>query len=164
MKKLAQLTATVFYVGYLRPAPGTWGSLAGLALAALFMWIHPVLFLIGVPAVFIKGYIATKIMTAGDDDPDRSEIVIDEVFGQWVALTPVAIGTLAAGTPIFAMYPGWIVAFIAFRLFDIWKPGPIGRIDAKGTPMSVMMDDGLAGLFAAIVVLIAAGVSHGVLM
>lgn len=160
----AKLIATVAYVGYMRPAPGTWGSLVGVATAALFMWVHPVLFLIGLPIAFLKGYYAIRIFTAGDENPDCPEIVVDEVFGQWVALTPVAIGTLMAGTPIFAMYPGWIVAFLSFRLFDIWKPGPIGKIDAQKTPMSVMMDDAVAGLFAAVVVLLAAGLSHGILM
>ena len=87
--------------------------------------------------------------------------VIDEVFGQFIALLPVAIGAVQTGVPITALYPGWIAAFILFRVFDILKPGPIGTIDKKGTALSVMLDDALAGVFAAFGVLLLAGVAHG---
>jgi phosphatidylglycerophosphatase A len=51
-----------------------------------------------------------------------------------------------------------------FRLFDIWKPGPVGWADRKSTALGVMLDDVIAGIMAAVVVLVAAAVSHGVLM
>jgi len=53
---------------------------------------------------------------------------------------------------------------LMFRLFDIWKPWPVSWADQKSTAFGVMLDDVLAGLYAAIVVSLAAAISHGVLM
>jgi len=158
----ARITATVFYVGYLKPAPGTWGSLAALPLAWLIYAVGGLwLFLLAIPAAYIKGYFATKVMTDGADDHDPSEVVIDEVVGQWIALTPVIIGATHSGVAITAMWPGWIAAFALFRLFDIAKPGPVGWADRKDSATGVMLDDVIAGLMAAVCVFGVAGLWHG---
>lgn len=162
--ELAKLTATVFYIGYLKPAPGTWGSLAALPLAWLLYSIGGVwLFLLAIPMGYIKGYIATKWMTEGTPDHDPSEIVIDEVVGQWIALAPVIIGAAHLGVNVLALWPGWIAAFVLFRLFDIVKPGPVGWADRKQNATGVMLDDVIAGLLAGICVLGLAGLWHGAL-
>ena len=57
--------------------------------------------------------------------------------------------------------PGWVVGFLLFRLFDIWKPGPVGWADRRKGPTGVMLDDVVAGLLAALVVTLLAGVAHG---
>ncbi len=159
---MSKLIATFLYVGYLRPAPGTWGSLAALPAAwliyALGGWI---LLAIAIPVAFAKGLWATHRMTSGQDDHDPSEIVVDEVVGQWIALLPVAIGASHSGASVLALWPGILTAFLAFRLFDIWKPGPVGWADRKGDAMGVMLDDVIAGIFAAVVVLIGAWIAHG---
>ena len=62
-----------------------------------------------------------------------------------------------------ALWPGWISAFVLFRLFDIWKPGPVGWADRKSGPLGVMLDDIIAGLMAALGTAALAGFSHGVL-
>ncbi len=160
---MSKLIATFLYVGYLRPAPGTWGSLAALPAAwviyALGGWV---LLAIAIPVGFAKGLWATARMTEGQTDHDPSEIVVDEVIGQWIALLPVAIGASHSGASILALWPGILTAFLAFRLFDIWKPGPVGWADRKGDAMGVMLDDVIAGIFAAIVVVIGAWVAHGI--
>jgi len=159
----AKITATVFYVGYLKPAPGTWGSLAALPLGWLVYAIGGVwLFLLAIPLAYIKGYVATMWMTDGADDHDPSEIVIDEVVGQWIALAPVIVGATHAGVSVFALWPGWIAAFVLFRLFDIAKPGPVGWADKKDNATGVMLDDVIAGVLAAICVIVLAGVWHGI--
>ncbi len=94
--------------------------------------------------------------------PSGGEIVIDEVAGQWIALAPVFIGATHAGADVLALWPGWVVAFAGFRLFDIWKPGPVGWADRRGDALGVMLDDVFAGVMAAICVMIGAGISHGV--
>jgi phosphatidylglycerophosphatase A len=158
----ANITATVFFVGYLKPAPGTWGSLVALPLAWLIYMIGGIwLFLLAIPAAYIKGYYATQIMTKGRENHDPSEIVIDEVVGQWIALAPVIIGSWHAGVSITALWPGWIAAFVLFRLFDITKPGPVGWADRKDNATGVMLDDVIAGVLAAIGVVILAGAWHG---
>lgn len=162
---MTRLIATFFYSGYMRPAPGTWGSLAALpagwVLYALTGYIGVA---IGIVAAFLLGWWATGVETAGKEDHDPSEIVIDEVAGQWLALMPVFYGASMMNVSVNALWPGWIAAFVLFRLFDITKPWIIGHADRRGDALGVMLDDIYAGLFAAIVTIILAGLSHGLLM
>lgn len=142
--------ATLFGIGYLRPAPGTWGSLAALPLA----WGLHVLggfpaLVVATLVVFVLGWWAVAQWTRGQADHDPSEAVIDEVAGQWLALWPVSFGAAFADVAVLALWPGWIAAFLLFRLFDIWKPGVIGRADRRGDALGTMLDDLLAGVFAA---------------
>jgi len=64
---------------------------------------------------------------------------------------------------VLVMWPGWIAAFALFRLFDIWKPWIIGKADARGDALGVMLDDVIAGVFAALSVIVLAGLYHGVI-
>jgi phosphatidylglycerophosphatase A len=155
--------ATVFGIGHLRPAPGTWGSLAALPMALGLMWLGgPWLLVAATLAVVVLGYVAVQAeITVGDPDP--SHVVIDEVAGQWVALFPVAFGAAAVGASYTALWPGWVAAFALFRLFDIWKPGPVGWADRRQGASGVMMDDLFAGLFAALGVIVLAALSHGLM-
>ncbi len=161
---IAKMIGTVFGVGYIRPAPGTWGSLVALPWGCLLHVLggFPLLVL-AVVAGFAKGWWATAKMTAGSDDHDPSEIVVDEVVGQWIALLPLSYAAWTRGLDMLVMWPGWIAAFVLFRLFDIWKPWLVGRADARGDPLGVMLDDVIAGIFAALGVMILAGLYHGVL-
>jgi len=89
---------------------------------------------------------------------------VDEVVGQWIALAPLSYAAWDRGIDILAMWPGWIAAFVLFRLFDIWKPLWVGWADRRGDALGVMLDDVIAGVFAAIGVLALAAFAHGVLM
>lgn len=162
---MSKMIATVFGVGYLRPAPGTWGSLAAVvfALAIHVFGGFPALIL-ATALVFVLGWWATEAMTRGSDDHDPSEIVVDEVVGQWIALWVISYGTWSMGLPALAMYPGWIAAFVFFRLFDIWKPWLVGWADRRGDALGVMLDDVIAGVFAAIATVVLGGFYHVVLM
>lgn len=161
---MTNFIATFFYVGHLRPAPGTWGSLAALPAAAIIYALSgPIGMVIAIAGVYAVGLWATTAETADQTDHDPSEIVIDEVVGQWLALLPVLFGASSAGVNILALWPGWIAAFVLFRLFDITKPGPVGWADRRGDPTGVMLDDVIAGLMAAIGVVILAAVAHGVM-
>lgn len=159
---MSHLIATFMGIGHLRPAPGTMGSLAALpvAWALHILGGFPVL-LVATVVVFFAGWWATARETAGKEDHDPSEIVIDEVIGQWIALWPVSYAAWSMDIDILALYPGWIVAFAGFRLFDIWKPGPIGWADRRGDALGVILDDIIAGVFAAIAVLAGAAIAHG---
>lgn len=159
---IARLIGTVFYVGYLKPAPGTWGSAASVPMAWVLHLIGgPVLLVIGIIAGFLKGWWATAQIIKDGEDHDPSEVVVDELVGQWIALLPVSIGATAMGAGFWALWPGVITAFLAFRLFDILKPGPIGWADRRGDALGVMLDDVFAGIAAAAVVLIGAQIAHG---
>ncbi|MEH6655455.1 phosphatidylglycerophosphatase A [Loktanella salsilacus] len=162
---MTRLIATVFYIGYLRPAPGTWGSLAALPLGlALMLLGGPWLLIIGTAALFGLGWWATAHETRRSGNEDPSEIVVDEVVGQWIALWPLAIGAANVGASYTALWPGWVVAFALFRLFDIKKWGPVGWADRRGDPLGVMLDDVIAGVFAAIGVVLFAGIYHGIIL
>lgn len=156
--------ATFFWIGHLRPAPGTWGSLAAIPVAwGLHVLGGPILLGLGILMVFTLGWWATALETKGKVNHDPSEIVIDEVAGQWLAFLPVSIGAAHVGVALTALWPGWITAFLLFRLFDIWKPGPVGWADRRGDALGVMLDDIIAGIFAGLGVVLLAGLSHGVL-
>ena len=158
---IARMIGTVLGVGYLRPAPGTWGSLVALPWAWLLHVIGGLpLLALGIVAAFFKGWWATSKMTRGSEDHDPSEIVIDELVGQWIALLPLSIASWRMGIDITVMWPGWIAGFALFRLFDIWKPWIIGWADRRGDPLGVMLDDVIAGIFAAIGVVVLAGIAH----
>ncbi|WP_417586252.1 phosphatidylglycerophosphatase A [Pararhodobacter oceanensis] len=164
---LTRLIATGFGLGLLRPAPGTWGS-AGAVAAGLAIDYY-----LGFWALVVATILATIVgfWVCADELRDRrgadpSEIVIDEIAGQWLALLFPAFAFWRMGLEDWAVaaYPGWIAAFIFFRVFDIWKPWLVGRADRRGDPAGVMLDDLWAGAFAGIAVILVAGIAHGVLM
>lgn len=162
--KAATLIGTVGGIGYLRPAPGTWGSVAALPLAyGLHLLGGFPLLALATLVVCFAGYWATAEVTRGQDNHDPSEIVIDEVAGQWLAIWAISYPAWSHDIAISALWPGWVAAFALFRLFDIWKPGPVGWADRKTGPMGVMLDDVIAGILAALGVAALAGFSHGVL-
>lgn len=122
-------------------APGTCGSLAAIVLApVLFMplslWGRIVMLLL----VLVTGTLASDRAERllGKEDP--SEVVIDEVLGQWLTCLP------------FASLGFWeyAAAFALFRLFDITKPWPVKRLEAVGGGLGIMIDDAAAGLYAMI--------------
>ena len=91
--------------------------------------------------VFVLGVIAIGAMQKRFGVMDAPEIVIDEILGVWIAL-------------LFAPMFWWValLGFLAFRLFDIWKPWPVSWADRIHTPTGVMLDDVIAGLMALAVV------------
>ncbi|MEZ5797217.1 MAG: phosphatidylglycerophosphatase A [Paracoccaceae bacterium] len=164
---MSRLVATFFYVGLLRPAPGTWASAVAIVLG---LAIDRAL---GFPALVMAtvaaagwGFWACEMELRDRPGADPSEVVIDEIAGQWLTLLFPAAAFWQRGLEDWAIaaYPGWIGAFLFFRLFDIWKPGPVGRADRRGDPAGVMLDDLWAGLFAGLAVMVAAGIAHGVIL
>jgi phosphatidylglycerophosphatase A len=162
---MTRLIATVFGIGWLRPAPGTWGSAAAV-LAGLVIDRY-----LGFPALVVAvllavglGFWACGRELAERPGEDPAEFVIDEVAGQWIALLFPSAAFWWRGFEGWMPYPGWVAAFLLFRLFDVWKPWIIGRIDRMTDVRGVMLDDMVAGVFAGIGVMLAAGIAHGVLM
>ncbi|SDX99322.1 phosphatidylglycerophosphatase A family protein [Citreimonas salinaria] len=157
--------ASVLGIGFLKPGPGTWGSAAALPLAWAIHQVGGFWLLLGVTVfVFLIGYVVVKRLTVGQEHYDPGWIVIDEVAGQWVALFPVSYGAMLASVDVLRLWPGWIVAFVLFRLFDIRKPWLVGRTDRMGGPWGVMLDDIVAGVFAAICVFVLGALFHVVLV
>jgi phosphatidylglycerophosphatase A len=163
---MTRLIATFLGVGNLPGAPGTWGSLAALpcAWALHYAGSFPLLAAMTF-VVFWVGLWSARSETAGQENHDPSEIVIDEVVGQWIALFPLSLGLWLNGSPAAVFpWPGWVLAFLAFRFFDVLKPWPVSVADRRDTPMGLMMDDVLAGILAALVVIAAAAIAHRVML
>jgi phosphatidylglycerophosphatase A len=144
---VAAALATWFGCGLAPRAPGTAGSLAALVIAfALHRWAgaEPVWF-----AVLAVIFIAPGIWSAGvvaralhREDPGM--VVIDEVIGQWI--------TVSAASAL--NWKSWLAAFALFRLFDIWKPPPIRRLERLAGGLGIVADDVLAGVYGAVVMIV----------
>ena len=153
----ASLIATVFCIGKIPKAPGTWGSLPAFPIAFLVFfnighagyWVLPLVTVL----VYFAGVYATKIYMAKTGKHDPGEIVIDEVVGQLITIYMAA--PIMSAMPNHGGVDGYILlfaCFILFRIFDILKPWPIRWFDrnVKG-PHGVMIDDVIAGIFAGLV-------------
>jgi phosphatidylglycerophosphatase A len=207
--RVAYALATSLGVGYLKPGPGTWGSVVGLITAVLcavfflrpatlkqLFSLHPLTdaFLAGndfvsraadshnsaviwpllcalLSLIFL---VAVGVWSAGKvarysrvEDPQF--VVIDEVAGQHLTLLlpliPIALPHLTAHfdpseyTIFFALsLVNWkylLLGFILFRVFDIWKPYPIRRLESLPGGWGIMADDWMAGVYAAILLRLA---------
>jgi phosphatidylglycerophosphatase A len=144
-KRPSSLLATWFGCGYLHPAPGTWGTLGAIPFGLiLFALGGPILLIIGICIVSAIGLWAADDFGKAVNEPDAKQIVIDEVAGMWIALIPAALNPLLI-----------VVAFAAFRFFDILKPWPVSFADKNfKNATGVMLDDILAGFYAYLCVLV----------
>lgn len=161
---MSRIIATFFGAGFLKPASGTWASAIAVALGVLAYQAGFAL-LVPVAAVLatIAGFLAVPSYLQATRGEDPSEVVIDEVAGQSIALSFTLLPLWWHGVPdlLTGAWPAWVVPFLLFRLFDIWKPWVIGRADRRGDPAGVMLDDLWAGLFAGVLSVALAGVYHG---
>ena len=122
-------------------APGTWCSfIAFLSWYFLRSQIEGVFILYASLVLFFVGVAVTTIYSESIGEEDPPEIVIDEWVGQWIALWLIPHTFLWGFT-----------SFILFRLFDIFKPGPVGKMDDIKSGTGIMMDDVIAGILALLV-------------
>ena len=131
-------------VGYLPLAPGTFGSLVGVAVFLALTKVGSIWLLVAILVFTFAGIWAGTRTEELSHRKDPGKIVVDEVAGQLIALFPLVFAAWSMKTVI--------VSFILFRFFDIVKPYPANRLqDLKGG-MGVMCDDLVAGAYAAIIV------------
>ena len=146
--KAANLISTWFGCGYAPTAPGTAGSLASLLIAWLLVryagwqpaWFGLLVLAATAPAIWAAGVTALE---RRQKDPQL--VVVDEVLGQWLALT----GARALN------FKSWMGALILFRLFDIWKPVPVRQLEKLPGGTGIVADDLMAGIYAALVLFVA---------
>jgi len=127
--------------GLLRPAPGTWGTLAAVFAGwPLGVLGGPVALSIAAVIAFLAGLWATERYIAASGNADPGEVVIDEVAAMWLVMAAIP------PTPV-----AYLLGFAFFRLFDIWKPWPIKGLERRvGGEMGVMVDDMVAAIYAII--------------
>lgn len=160
---MRRVVGSVGGVGFAPVAAGTVGSLVALAAGYLLHRLggFPLLGLATVGALF-AGLWAARGDEGASGKFDPSWIVIDELVGMWIALFPLSLGLWLHGAPpALFPWPGWVSAFVIFRLLDIWKPGPVGWADQQEGAVGVMIDDVIAGALTAVAVTAMAAVAHG---
>lgn len=138
--RLVVLVATALGAGLVPRAPGTCGTLVAVPLAALLAHLGPLWLWGGALAISVLGTWAAGVYCRVTGKEDNQQIVIDEVAGYLVTLL------LVPGTAL-----NLALGFGLFRLFDIWKPGPVRLIDRRvHGGFGVMADDLAAGVLGAL--------------
>ena len=143
--RVAVWIATVCGAGYSPVAPGT----AGSAVALVVLWALPfsraglLAFLV---VVVVVGTWAAHVAEGAMAEKDPGAIVIDEVAGMTVTL---------AALPLPFSVPVLLAGFLLFRIFDVVKPFPAGRLQAVPGGVGVMIDDLIAGLYALAILVVA---------
>jgi phosphatidylglycerophosphatase A len=149
MNRLARLLATGLYTGLSPVAPGTAGSLLGLAVLAALRRagpLDPLAHGLALAVLFAAGVWASGRVEAEEAAAGRSRdpgcVNVDEILGM-----ALSVWLLPASAS-----PAWLAAgFLLFRLFDVWKPFPIGRLQALPGGWGIMLDDAAAGAAANLV-------------
>jgi len=153
IKKFNLLFLTFFLIGKIKYAPGTIASLITcLAFLLLINIFNISVILLFTLIIFCYSFVAINNSFENFDTEDPQEIVIDEVVGQMLPLFAIPIyETLYPLPKIYYC----VAAFLAFRLFDIWKPYPISYVDnnVKGA-LGIMLDDVFASFYSIIVLAI----------
>lgn len=146
MPRFVWLVATACGTGLMPVAPGTAGSALGVALFWLVFAGFPlVLFLLSVAALTALGIWASGEAQRATGLKDDPRIVIDEVSGQLLALAPLLVVGHAKNLPLV------VTGFVLFRVFDVWKPGPVRWLEANlPGGAGVVLDDVMAGALAAL--------------
>jgi len=133
--------ATLFGVGYARTSPGTVASAVALPFAYLIAFTGGRFALLVLAIVVLAiGAWASELYAAETKTFDPSECVVDELAGQWIAcaFAPVSLA-------------GYALAFVLFRIFDIWKPWPTRRVERLHGGLGIMADDVVAALMAGVI-------------
>ena len=144
MNIIYKTIATSFGLGYAPIAPGTVGAMGGVALlwfaslGVISYKFHTFQmgFLILIVLTTVIGAWATKQLEQ-EWGEDPSKVVIDEVVGVWIALFWLPLN-----------WPHFLIGFCLFRLFDIWKPLGIRKLEKIPNGWGVMLDDVAAGIYA----------------
>ena len=133
----AQLLATAGGIGRIPGAPGTLGSLIGVALGAPLLALGWPLHLAGAVALCAVALVASGRASAELGQPDPPQVIIDEIAGMCVAMSALPL----QGYDVCAV-------FLLFRLFDVVKPAPIPRLERLPGGFGIVADDVAAGLLA----------------
>ncbi|MBT4989953.1 MAG: phosphatidylglycerophosphatase A [Rickettsiales bacterium] len=159
IKKLGitNLTATVLGIGYIKYAPGTFGSLVGLLDFSVSIYFLHTLNFFYIPFIILTSYYFINSYCNITKKHDPKEVVLDEYAGQYLAcfLAYFLLDIFNSGAV--KLYDNYIInvyviglSFIFFRFFDITKLSLVGYYDRKSDSFSVLMDDLVAGVFAGI--------------
>lgn len=145
-----------FGLGRLHPGPGTWGSLGGILLTAALLLVPDPAFYIATVLILIAG--AVPVCSAAErvlGETDPGSVVLDEIVAVPVAFSGYAAHWWAVGTTpriegIAQWWPALLASFFLFRIFDIWKPWPIRRLQDLHGGLGIVLDDVAAAIVSAV--------------
>ena len=138
MAMIIDALATWFYLGRLKPGPGTWGTLGAIPLVLLLQSLGPMGYLAGVLVLTIFAILIASFYERAHQGHDHAEVVIDEVAGFAITMTWLPM-----------TWQAWVAGFFLFRMIDVFKPPPIGWLDQKiPGGLGVVADDIGAGILA----------------
>ena len=142
--KLALLIGTGFGSGFLRPAPGTWGSLVGFAYFYGLTKCPPC-----VAGCIAIAVIALAVWSSGEaarllGKKDPGQVVIDEIAAIPLAAWPLVLAPVSWGW--------WVATFVVWRIADVAKPPPARQLERLPGGWGIVVDDLMSGLYAGIVV------------
>lgn len=138
--QFVEFAATFGYVGRAPKAPGTFGSLAAVPLALLLQMGGDIFYMVFTLLLAAGAIWVAQAYETQFNAHDPKEIVIDEVVGVLIAFT------------MLTSWSALLAAFVLFRLFDIFKPFPVGWADKKlEGGLGVVADDILAGIMASLI-------------
>ena len=139
-KRADSICACGFGTGAAPYAPGTFGTLAGLPFYWFMQDLSVIIYLLLVGIMFVVGVWVCQTTADALGVHDHPGIVWDEIVGYLITMTLAPTG-----------WVWWVVGFLLFRLFDIWKPWPIIVLDKRVSGgFGIMIDDVLAGVYAAL--------------
>lgn len=140
-QKWIHFFATGFFSGTIHFAPGTMGTLVAIPFYLILQTLSLPLYAIFVLITFLIGIWLCGEASKPFKTPDHPSIVWDEMVGFWLTMFAIPFSGV-----------NLLLGFLAFRLFDIWKPWPIGWVDKKiHGGLGIMLDDILAAIYANII-------------
>ena len=138
MRRLAVFICSFGYIGFLPVAPGTFGSVAGVAVYCAARYVAvPYLELMLIVALFVAGLVLTPPCEEDLQCIDPGPIVIDEVMGMLITLLMIPVG-----------WGGIVLGFLLFRALDVVKPFPARQFERLHGGFGVMADDAMAAVYA----------------
>jgi phosphatidylglycerophosphatase A len=139
MTRLAVFLSSAGYSGFVPFAPGTVGSAVGLGVYAALRWAHagPLTDLLVIAVLTGVGVWSATVAERHFGLEDPGPVVIDEVAGMLTSLAFTGVS-----------WTGAMAGFVLFRLFDIVKPYPAGRLERLPGGFGIMADDIMAGIYA----------------
>ena len=155
IKKLNLLILTMLGIGNSKYAPGTVASFVTCLIYILFYryQVNIIFLIFGLVSIFIYSVYSIDALKKTFSEIDANEIVIDEFIGQSIPILTIYSFLDDGNIGTFILYT--FVSFVLFRLFDIWKPFPINRVDKNiKNGFGVILDDIVAGIYSIIILFI----------
>jgi phosphatidylglycerophosphatase A len=162
--RISLAIATAFGLGYLPKAPGTFGSLGGVAISLGFVWAlsrktlqyanmerDANFWTVGLTPAYAQYAIVVLVAILGVYVSDRAAKYVGKKDPQFVVIDEVSGQMLVYFSPFTVLnWKSWLLGFILFRVFDIWKPFPARQAESLPGGLGIMADDWIAGIYAAL--------------